>query len=96
MTVKQVWEFGKERGLEWYSPITSVTEYQPKTDTMMVYSATAGMGDLVAFRAGTAQLTPYLHEFKYGTKEPELEIKMVGGNIIGYRALVIDYKDSFK
>ncbi|ASM38062.1 arylsulfate sulfotransferase [Campylobacter sputorum bv. paraureolyticus LMG 11764] len=95
MTVKQVWEFGKERGLEWYSPITSVTEYIPKTDTMMVYSATAGMGDLVAFRNGTAELAPYLHEFKYGTKTPELEIKMVGGNIIGYRALVIDYKKPF-
>lgn len=60
---------------------------------MMVYSATAGMGDLVAFRNGTAELAPYLHEFKYGTKTPELEIKMVGGNIIGYRALVIDYKN---
>lgn len=96
MTVKQVWEFGKQRGLEWYSPITSVTEYMPKTDTMMVYSATAGMGDLVAFRKGQAQLTPYLHEFTYGTDKPELEIKMVGGNIIGYRALVIDLAQSFK
>ena len=27
MTIEQVWEYGKERGFEWYSPITSVTEY---------------------------------------------------------------------
>ena len=28
MTVQQIWEYGKERGFEWYSPITSLVEYQ--------------------------------------------------------------------
>ena len=28
MTVEQIWEYGKQRGAEWYSPITSLTEYQ--------------------------------------------------------------------
>ena len=50
----QALDFGKERGIDWYSPITSVVEYQPKTDSMMVYSATAGLGDVNAFRAGKA------------------------------------------
>ena len=28
MTVEQVWSYGKDRGFEWYSPITSIVEYQ--------------------------------------------------------------------
>lgn len=96
MTVQQVWEFGKERGFEWYSPITSVIEYQPKTDSMFVYSATAGLGDVKAFRAGKAQLTPFLHEFKYGTTKSLLEMKFVDSNTIGYRALPIDIQSAFK
>ncbi len=96
MTVQQVWEFGKERGFEWYSPITSVVEYQPKTDSMMIYSATAGLGDVKAFRAGKAQLTPFLHEFKYGTKDSLLEMKFIDSNTIGYRALSVDLQSAFK
>ncbi len=96
MTVQQTWEFGKERGIDWYSPITSVVEYQPKTDSLMVYSATAGMGDVKAYRAGKAQLAPFLHEFKYGTTETLLEMKFVDSNTIGYRALNIDLQSAFQ
>lgn len=96
MTVEQIWEFGKERGFEWYSPITSVVEYQPKTDSMMVHSAVAGMGDVQAVMQGKVALTPFLHEFKYGTKEPLLEIKILDGNLVGYRALNIDLQKAFK
>ena len=41
-TVEQVWEYGKERGHNWYSPVTSLTEYQPDKNSVFVYSATAG------------------------------------------------------
>ncbi|MDR3178072.1 MAG: aryl-sulfate sulfotransferase, partial [Campylobacteraceae bacterium] len=96
MTVQQIWEFGKERGFEWFSPITSVTEYMPKTDSMMVYSATAGLGDVKAFARGDSKLEPYLHEFKYGTKKSLLEIKFTDSNTIGYRALKVDLESAFK
>ena len=96
MTVKQVWEFGKERGFAWYSPITSVVEYQPKSDSMFVYSAVAGMGDVKALRAGKVKLEPVLHEFKYGTKEQLLEMKFVESNTIGYRALPINLEAAFR
>lgn len=96
MTVKQVWEFGKERGFEWFSPITSVTEYIPATDSMMVYSATAGLGDVKAFARGETALVPYLHEFKYGTKKSLLEIRFVDSGTIGYRALKVDVLPTFK
>ena len=96
MTVKQVWEYGKQRGFEWFSPITSVVEYQPNRDTMFVYSATAGLGDVVAFRAGKAKLTPFLEEIKYGTQDVEFEMKFIDSNTIGYRALPLDIQKSFK
>lgn len=95
MTVQQVWEYGKNRGFEWYSPITSVTEYNPKFDTMFVYSATAGLGDVKAFRASKAALTPFLEEIKYGTQEVEFEMKFINSNTIGYRALPIDINKAF-
>lgn len=96
MTVKQVWEYGKQRGFEWYSPITSVVEYQPSRDTMFIYSATAGLGDVVAFDEGKAKLTPFLDEVKYGTQEVEFEMKFTDSNTIGYRALPIDIQKAFK
>lgn len=96
MTVQQVWEFGKERGFAWFSPITSVTEYQPKTDTMMVYSATAGLGDVKAFRSGKKDLEPALHEFQYGTKNSLFEMKFIDSKSVGYRALSIDLEPAFK
>ncbi len=33
-TVQQVWEYGKERGYDFYSPITSIIEYQADRNTM--------------------------------------------------------------
>jgi arylsulfate sulfotransferase len=38
-TVEQVWQYGKEQGDEWYSPITSVVAYRADTDTQFIYSA---------------------------------------------------------
>lgn len=96
MTVKQIWEFGKERGFEWYSPITSVVEYQPKKDTLMVHSATAGLGDVKAFLSGKAELTPFLHEFDYKTKKSLFEMKFTDSAYVGYRALNIDLEGVFK
>ena len=41
MTVEQIWDYGKERGIDWYSPVTSLTKYFADKDSIMVYSATA-------------------------------------------------------
>ena len=42
MTVEQVWQYGEERCSDWYSPVTSLTEYQADKDTIVVYAAFAG------------------------------------------------------
>lgn len=85
MTVTQDWEYGKDRGFEWYSPITSIVQYRPETSTMFVYSATAGMSP-------PKPLTSVLNEIKDGTQDVLLELKVESNrpNMLGYRASIID------
>ncbi|ASM35810.1 arylsulfotransferase [Campylobacter sputorum subsp. bubulus] len=93
MTVKQVWEYGKDRGFDWYSPITSVVEYQPNRNTMFIYSATAGLGK---FLLGTGNTEPILNEIEDGTQNVKVEIRFTGlGATIGYRALPVDINKAF-
>ena len=92
MTIEQVWEYGKNRGNKWYSPITSITEFIPKTNSVTVYSATAGL-DMTQF--AKMKVTPILQEFKWNPKsnapekEPSVEIQF-HGTPIGYQALPFD------
>ncbi|MFT7004454.1 MAG: arylsulfate sulfotransferase [Sulfurimonas sp.] len=87
MTVQQVWEYGKDRGNDWYSPITSITEYQEDKDSVVIYSATAGMGGY-DFKKGTPMGAPKpeLLEFKWGAKKPSVQIRMFGAGA-GYQAM---------
>lgn len=90
-TVQQVCEYGKQRGDAWYSPVTSVVQYRPETDTQFIYSASINL-------LTTEKLTtPVLNEVRYGTQEVLLELRLQSrqpGNI-GYRALVIDLHKAF-
>ena len=90
-TVQQVWEFGKGRGDDWYSPVTSVIEYRKDTDTQFIYSAS------VAYLTRERLARPVLNEVKYGTQEVLAEYRLYSqqpGNV-GYRALVIDLENAF-
>ena len=92
MTVEQVWEYGKERGHDWYSPVTSLTRYEADKDSVMVYSATAGM-DFSLSGGSSTPPCPILNEFEWGAKEPAVEIQMSPGS--GYRAFPISVKKAF-
>ncbi|WP_260602036.1 aryl-sulfate sulfotransferase [Campylobacter fetus] len=93
MTVKQVWEYGKDRGFDWYSPITSVVEYQKDKDSMFVYSATAGLGKMIQ-KIGKTE--PIINEIDYGTQKVGVEMKFTNMCLtIGYRALPISTKEAF-
>ena len=84
MTVEQVWEYGKERGHSWYSPITSLTEYYGDKNSVMVYSATAGAEfDFKTFTYAKFP-SPVIDEFRWGEKEPAVEIVLHGAE--GYQA----------
>ena len=93
MTVQQVWEYGKERGHDWFSPVTSLTEYYPDKDSVLVYSATAGAAFDLATGAFLSAPNPYLNEFHWGAKEPSVEIQL--HNTSGYQAMAIDLKKAF-
>lgn len=92
MTVQQIWHYGKERGFKWFSPITSLTKYCADKDSVMVYSATAGIGNLGP-KTVRGQATPFIDEFKWGAKEPSVEIQII--NSMGYQAMPIDLKKAF-
>lgn len=90
MTVQQVWEFGKEKGFDWYSPITSNTEYRPETDSMFSFSASVGLFN-------NAPTIGKISEVDYKTKKLEVEIDVLTNQAHRphYRALVIDENTLF-
>lgn len=83
-TVEQIWEYGKKRGHELYSAITSSVEYQADHDSIVVYWASRKLAE-----GGE----PILTEFKRGGQEPVFEMALKG--TMGYRAVVIDVKKAF-
>lgn len=87
-TVEQVWRYGKERGHELYSPITSVVEYQKDHDSLMTYWASIGLAE-----ANTVGTKPVISEFKWGATKPSVELQLEGS--LGYRALTIDLEKAF-
>ena len=93
MTVEQIWEYGKERGHEWYSPVTSLTEYMPDKKSVFVYSATAGASFNFKTGAFESAPNPYIDEFKWGEKEPSVEIQFKGTS--GYQAMPVDLSKAF-
>ncbi|WP_039667706.1 aryl-sulfate sulfotransferase [Campylobacter sp. RM16704] len=93
-TVEQVWEYGKQRGFDWYSPITSVSQYFPNTQSMFIYSATAGLGK---FLLNQGETMPILNEIDYKSGKELVEIRFEGmGASIGYRALPINLNKAFE
>ena len=91
MTVQQVWEYGKERGSEWYSPITSLTQYQTDKDSVVVYSATPGLTVKPSASHGKPveiKTHPSLLEFNWGETKPAVEI--VFHDTLGYQAMPFD------
>ena len=93
MTVEQIWKYGEERGHAWYSPVTSLTEYMPDKNSVFVYSATAGANFNFKTGAFESAPNPYIDEFKWGAKEPSVEIQLK--NTSGYQAMPVDLKKAF-
>lgn len=93
MTVEQVWEFGKERGNKWYSPVTSITEYQKDKDSCFAYSATAGADFDFATGGFKSDPNPLIMEFKYGAKQPSVEIQLK--DTTGYQAMPFSIEKAF-
>ena len=93
-TVQQVWTFGEERGHDWFSPVTSLTEYHADKNSIFVYSATAGASFDLKTGAFTSAPNPYMMEFNWGKKEPAVEMRVE--STTGYQAMPIDLKTAFE
>lgn len=90
-TVQQIWEYGKERGYDWYSPITSNVEYRPDRDTMFGFGGSVGL-----FKAGQPTIGR-INEIDYKTKAVKVEIDVHSEkrNSPHYRALIIEPNKMF-
>lgn len=73
------------------APVTSLTQYEDDKDSIMVYSATPEMV-LVKGKAVGAP-SPYLQEFKWGSTEPAVEIRINGS--MGYQAMPFRVQKAF-
>ena len=58
----------KSGGKEWYSSVTSLTQYQDDLDSVMVYSAVAGMQFDIAKGRPVGLPSPHIDEFEWGAK----------------------------
>ncbi|HEC1774971.1 TPA: aryl-sulfate sulfotransferase [Campylobacter lari] len=94
-TVEQIWEYGKQRGHKWFSPITSLAEYYKDKNSIMVYSASAGMAFDLSKGVAIGEPKPEIDEFKWGAKEPSVQIRFSGAST-GYQAIPIDLEKAFK
>ncbi len=93
MTVQQIWEYGKDRS-DWYSPVTSLVEYQADKNSVVAYSATSGADINLTTGALTSAPNPVLNEFKWGAKEPSVEIQLQKTS--GYQAMPISLHKAFE
>ncbi len=111
--VQQVWESGKERGNAWFSPVTSITEFVAgdvrgergaKTcrgrDSVLVYSATAGMSFDISRGAAVGLSSPVLSEFLWDCDKDaparEAATEIIIRDAMGYQAMVFDLGLAFE
>ena len=69
MTVEQVWEYGKERGHEWYSPVTSLDRIPGRQGLDLRLLGDGGCELRPASGALHLGPEPFINEFKWGAKE---------------------------
>lgn len=92
-TVEQIWEYGKEQGHDWFSPVTSLVEYNPDKDSILTYAATAGANYDLKTGGLTSKPNPYIDEFEWGSTVPSIEIQLQ--STTGYQAFVFDVAKAF-
>jgi len=95
MTIQQVWEYGKERGIDWFSPVTSLVEYQADKNSVMVYSATAGMQFDMGKGKAIGAPKPEIDEFKWDSSTPAVQIQFEGVGSTGYQAMPFSIDKAF-
>ena len=79
---------------EWFYPVTSLTQYEPDKDSIMVYSETAGMAFDLSKGVSLGESKPEIDEFNWGAKEPSVQIQFSGSGT-GYQAMPFSVDQAF-
>lgn len=98
MTVEQVWDYSRGQDNDWYSPITSTAVYNADKNSVLLYSASAGLLNKPLQEKGKPaaprSVNPWLQEFDWGKTEPSVEIRI--HDSLGYQATPVDLKKAFQ
>ena len=91
MTVQQTWAVGKDKGYEWFAPITSNVEWMKDKDTMMAFWGSVGIFNQKIGTIGR------ILEMDYNTKELKVQIDVNNDKPAAthYQAHVFDPAHSF-
>ena len=85
-TVEQTWEFGKERGFEFYSAVTSNVEWQKDKGTYFISSSNVNLlRPDKTIKMVLVEIDPKSNEIKF-----EMDVESASRDDVAYRALVID------
>ncbi|MEC4728433.1 aryl-sulfate sulfotransferase [Shewanella sp. D64] len=91
MTVQQTWEYGKDRGYDWYSPITSNVEYMEDKNTMF------GFGGSIHLYTPGERTVGKINEIGYDDMKVKVEIDVLSdkANSPHYRAIIVNPTSQF-
>ena len=86
LTVEQTWEFGKERGFEFYSAVTSNTEWQKDKKTYYISSSNVNLlRPDKTIKMVLVEIDPKTNEIKF-----EMDVESASRDDVAYRSLVIN------
>ncbi|MCD8213570.1 MAG: aryl-sulfate sulfotransferase [Campylobacter sp.] len=86
LTVEQTWEFGKERGFDFYSAVTSNVEWQNDTKTYYISSSNVNLlRPDKTIKMVLVEIDPKTNDIKF-----EMDVESASRDDIAYRSLVIN------
>ena len=85
-TVEQTWEFGKERGFDFYSAVTSNVEWQKDKSTYFISSSNVYLlKPDKTIKMVLVEIDPKTNDIKF-----EMDVESASRDDVAYRAMVID------
>ena len=85
-TVEQTWEFGKERGFDFYSAVTSIVEWQKDKNTYFISSSNVYLlKPDKTIKMVLVEIDPKTNDVKF-----EMDVESASRDDVAYRAMVID------
>ena len=85
-TVEQTWQFGKERGFDFYSAVTSNVEWQKDKSTYFISSSNVNLlRPDKTIKMVLVEIDPKTNDIKF-----EMDVDSASRDDVAYRAMVIN------